>query len=420
MHLVYHGLNADFARLVARARRPRPRRTARLRVLGVGRLVAKKGFDVFVDACAELRRRDVPFEALIVGQDDKHGDVVRERIAAPRPRRPRRAARPDGPGRAAARVPPRRRAVHAVPRARRTTATGSRTCSSRRWRPARRWSRPASPASPSWSSTRSTGCWSRPTTRRRSPTRSSACTRTASWPRALAEAGRAHRARALRRRPPRASGSPSCSRRRRAAVNARCSASSSTCTATARSPRTPRAGRFTCAGETRELGTEPDWLGADLPADEEWRIEWVKFYYGLDLAHAYRDDRRPALPRRLGAAGPLATCARCRPTATRARSPPAGSSTGSTPGSGFGALPNGLEPRARRAHRRRRRATCATTLDARAQPPHARAVRAADRRARASSRRRAAATSRSRSSTATWPTDFRPTACTASARRTTT
>ena len=47
------------------------------------------------------------------------------------------------------------------------------------------------------------------------------------------------------------------------------------------------AGRFTHAGETRELGTEPDWLGADLPADEEWRIEWVKFAYGLDLAHAY-------------------------------------------------------------------------------------------------------------------------------------
>ena len=48
------------------------------------------------------------------------------------------------------------------------------------------------------------------------------------------------------------------------------------------------AGRFTCAGETVELGVEPDWLGAELPADEEWRIDWVKFYYGLDLAHAYR------------------------------------------------------------------------------------------------------------------------------------
>jgi uncharacterized heparinase superfamily protein len=46
------------------------------------------------------------------------------------------------------------------------------------------------------------------------------------------------------------------------------------------------AGRFTCAGETRELGVEPRWL-ADLPGDEEWRIEWVKFPYGLDLAHAH-------------------------------------------------------------------------------------------------------------------------------------
>ena len=54
------------------------------------------------------------------------------------------------------------------------------------------------------------------------------------------------------------------------------------------------AGRFTCAGETRDLGIEPDWAGADLPADEEWRIEWVKFYYGLDLAYAYRctNDQR--------------------------------------------------------------------------------------------------------------------------------
>jgi len=46
------------------------------------------------------------------------------------------------------------------------------------------------------------------------------------------------------------------------------------------------AGRFTFGGETRTLGIEPDWLGADLPADEEWRIDWVKFAYGLDLAAA--------------------------------------------------------------------------------------------------------------------------------------
>src|ERR687896_314449 len=80
VHLVYHGLNADFARLVDEAEPPAPSPNGTLRVLGVGRLVAKKGFDVMVEACAELRRRDVPFEALIVGQDDKHGHVVRERI----------------------------------------------------------------------------------------------------------------------------------------------------------------------------------------------------------------------------------------------------------------------------------------------------------------------------------------------------
>ena len=46
-------------------------------------------------------------------------------------------------------------------------------------------------------------------------------------------------------------------------------------------------GRFTLAGITCDVGPEPDWLGTDLPDDEEWRIEWTKFYYGLDLAHAF-------------------------------------------------------------------------------------------------------------------------------------
>jgi glycosyltransferase involved in cell wall biosynthesis len=44
--------------------------------------VAKKGFDVMVDACAVLEQRGVPFEALIVGQEDKEGDALRRRIAA--------------------------------------------------------------------------------------------------------------------------------------------------------------------------------------------------------------------------------------------------------------------------------------------------------------------------------------------------
>jgi hypothetical protein len=48
-------------------------------------------------------------------------------------------------------------------------------------------------------------------------------------------------------------------------------------------------GRFTNAGETVDVGVEPDWVGAELPEDREWRIEWTKFYFGLDLAHAYAE-----------------------------------------------------------------------------------------------------------------------------------
>jgi uncharacterized heparinase superfamily protein len=50
-----------------------------------------------------------------------------------------------------------------------------------------------------------------------------------------------------------------------------------------------RAGRFTELGLTLDLGPEPDWLGAELPADVEWRIAWSKFYFGLDLAHAFAE-----------------------------------------------------------------------------------------------------------------------------------
>jgi hypothetical protein len=53
-------------------------------------------------------------------------------------------------------------------------------------------------------------------------------------------------------------------------------------------------GRFSIQGTTLTLGVEPDWMGAALPADREWRLEWSKFYFGLDLAWAYwrtRDQR---------------------------------------------------------------------------------------------------------------------------------
>jgi Heparinase II/III-like protein/Heparinase II/III N-terminus len=48
-----------------------------------------------------------------------------------------------------------------------------------------------------------------------------------------------------------------------------------------------RRGRFTNAGVTLDLGRHPDWIDGGLADDKEWRIEWVKLYIGLDLAHAY-------------------------------------------------------------------------------------------------------------------------------------
>lgn len=46
-------------------------------------------------------------------------------------------------------------------------------------------------------------------------------------------------------------------------------------------------GVFTNAGLRVVIGNAPDWLSSALPADEEWKIEWYKFYYGLDLAYAF-------------------------------------------------------------------------------------------------------------------------------------
>jgi glycosyltransferase involved in cell wall biosynthesis len=86
VHCVYHGLNAEFTELLsdtngaARASVSEERR--RLRALGVGRLVEKKGFDVLVEACGILRRREVPFEAVIVGEHGEHEEEIRRRIDA--------------------------------------------------------------------------------------------------------------------------------------------------------------------------------------------------------------------------------------------------------------------------------------------------------------------------------------------------
>lgn len=78
VHRVYHGLNADFAALVACGGHPPA--TSGLRILGVGRLVPKKGFDTLVEACALLRERGVDFQAVLAGAPGEAEPALRRRV----------------------------------------------------------------------------------------------------------------------------------------------------------------------------------------------------------------------------------------------------------------------------------------------------------------------------------------------------
>ena len=80
-----------------------------------------------------------------------------------------------------------------------------------------------------------------------------------------------------------------------------------------RRPRRARRAASRTTAVTLDLGRRPDWLRGGLDDDEEWRIEWVKLYEGLDLAHALR--RSPATTPTCGVGGP-----RRRRSATRSRS----------------------------------------------------------------------------------------------------
>ncbi len=81
VHVVHHGLSVDFADQVTVEAADRATGTAPLRLLGVGRLVPKKGFDTFVRACAVLRATGVAFRAEIAGEPGEHGPVVRALVA---------------------------------------------------------------------------------------------------------------------------------------------------------------------------------------------------------------------------------------------------------------------------------------------------------------------------------------------------
>jgi glycosyltransferase involved in cell wall biosynthesis len=81
IHCIYHGLNTDFTRLIEGIADVPDRDSHALRILAVGRLVAKKGLDVLVDACAILTRRGVPLRLDIVGEDGDQATDLAARIA---------------------------------------------------------------------------------------------------------------------------------------------------------------------------------------------------------------------------------------------------------------------------------------------------------------------------------------------------
>ena len=80
VHCIYHGLNTEFCSLLAEPA-DQPERNGLLRVLSVGRLVPKKGFDVLIDACVTLRDQGVPFRTVIIGEQGEHENDIKRRIA---------------------------------------------------------------------------------------------------------------------------------------------------------------------------------------------------------------------------------------------------------------------------------------------------------------------------------------------------
>jgi len=78
---VYHGLNADLEGLLC-ASPPEPRPREEFVVLGVGRLVRKKGFDLLVRACGELRHQRARVSLRLVGPSGDAESELRKLVEA--------------------------------------------------------------------------------------------------------------------------------------------------------------------------------------------------------------------------------------------------------------------------------------------------------------------------------------------------
>jgi glycosyltransferase involved in cell wall biosynthesis len=69
IHVCRHGV--DLAKFTIPARQPRPGR-----IVSVGRLVPKKGFDVLIRACGELRRRGIAVELVLLGGGELRDELL--------------------------------------------------------------------------------------------------------------------------------------------------------------------------------------------------------------------------------------------------------------------------------------------------------------------------------------------------------
>src|SRR4029079_6590112 len=79
VYCVYHGLDVGFARL-STAERRELQRSDGIQALAVCRLVAKKGLDVFIEACAILRDRGAAIAATIVGESGEQETALRRLV----------------------------------------------------------------------------------------------------------------------------------------------------------------------------------------------------------------------------------------------------------------------------------------------------------------------------------------------------
>ena len=314
VHRVYHGLNDDFRRWAATRPRPGAQTGSTTRLLAVGRLVRKKGFDVFVEACGVLHRRGVAFEAAIVGEDDdvgenfSVGDDLRRRIA--RLGLEGRVRMLGQIGQAELFAHYRTASVFCL--ACRVLDNGDRDGIPNVLLEAMACGLPVvtTPVSgiPELIEDGRNGLL---IPEDDTEALAAAVQRLHADRELRAPAGvrrTSHRPRAVRRRTAGAqpgvdvrAGDRVMERTRSApgVDSDRIAPRSVYCiTRSVHSDRSVaeavRAGRFTHAGVTLELGTEPDWLGADLPSDDEWRIEWTKFYYGLDLGNAFAATGDPS------------------------------------------------------------------------------------------------------------------------------